>query len=596
MFQNRSSSTELNPSSLNAVLTSHDIENIEDLPAEIERKKQHIKDLENQGKKATATKRKESLAELEELQKLVDKMQVAKLKTSEIGSSIIPQEILDKLSDHDIENIEDLPSEIENRRQQIVELENRGKKATAIKRKESLKELEEIEELIRKIKTGELKKTTETSSFTITQEILDQLSAHDITIVEDLPVEIESRRQQIKQLEAQGKKLTAIKRKKSVEELEELQRLVGKVEVDEATDSVATIKQALEQSIVEDQHSEINHKPETYSLPEVLPDIPVKQAKNLEIDQETLATIDEQEGVTGHELDSSTMCAENKFQQFGSKSTLDIEEQCITEMHAEQLELTATTENTFGINDYQEQQSSESSGSEKTSSELKTDLDTEEEPKEVLKEGIASSTFVTDSKSELKQSLMQPKSISDKANKALSILLSVPEISDSIKQEESIEARKYNELYQRYSCVLTNMPDCAEKSLSLLWIHFESEQFRIKLNNIVESFLTIENVNVVFNQLKIQLEIEGLNDRFVKQTMRKIDAQFVDGGYDPKQTKELSDDFFQILKQIQPVDIDLMLNYIDKALTAAENIKNKDILLLLGGTGTGKCVCNKFVV
>ena len=177
MFQDGLFSSELNQSSLNAILTSHDIETIEDLSSEIERKKQQIKELESQGKKSTAAKRKESLAELEELQKLVDKMKAEKPKGSGTGSSIITQEILDKLSAHDIENIEDLPAEIENRRQQIVELENQGKKATATKRKDSLKELEE---LIKKIKTEELNQSNGSSgSEKISSELKTDLDTEE---------------------------------------------------------------------------------------------------------------------------------------------------------------------------------------------------------------------------------------------------------------------------------------------------------------------------------------------------------------------------------------------------------------------------------
>ena len=51
---------------------------------------------------------------------------------------------------------------------------------------------------------------------------------------------------------------------------------------------------------------------------------------------------------------------------------------------------------------------------------------------------------------------------------ALSLLLSVPDIQGAIKQDESLEARKYCELSQRYVHVLKTMPDCAEKSLAAI--------------------------------------------------------------------------------------------------------------------------------
>jgi hypothetical protein len=89
MLQHELSSDELSKSSINSILASHDIGTIEELPQEIETRKQEIEKLESQGKKSTAVKRKESLRELEELQELVNQMKDEKTGDhSKLGGQI----------------------------------------------------------------------------------------------------------------------------------------------------------------------------------------------------------------------------------------------------------------------------------------------------------------------------------------------------------------------------------------------------------------------------------------------------------------------------------------------------------------------------
>ena len=507
----------------------------------------------------------------------------------ELSSDELSQSSINSiLASHDIGVIEELPQEIETRKQEIEKLESQGKKSTAVKRKESLAELEKLQELLNRIKVEKTATSSGSNYSLVTQEILDRLSSHDIEKIEDLPVEIEIRKQHIKELEAQGKKSTAAKRKKSLEELEDIQKLVSKDEVVSSI-TINDNDQILEKLPSEEICLVASSKKETNFMNEISGAV-VAEAKDLETDQKTIAATNNQKDITCRELSDPVISAEYEIQQSGN-----VEVNSTIVNNAEQPELTVTAEDILGTDDSQEQQ--KTSLAERTSFEpgIGNCLDTKEEAKDLLKEDSTSCSFVTDIKKEQNQTLVSPKIVDDTSNTALLDLLSVPEISDRIIQEESIEARKYNELYKKYKHVLTNMPDCAEKSLSILWIHFESEQFRIKLTSTVESFLTIGDINVVFNKLKTQLQIEGLKDRFVRQTMEKIEVQFADKNYDPNQAKELSDDFFQILKQIQPVDLDLMLHYIDKAISEAEKIKNKDILLLLGGTGTGKSTTIHFL-
>lgn len=173
----------------------------------------------------------------------------------------------------------------------------------------------------------------------------------------------------------------------------------------------------------------------------------------------------------------------------------------------------------------------------------------------------------------------------------LSHLLTIPELEDSIKFGSTFEARKYNEIYQRYTYLMATMPECAEKCITILCIYFEIEGVRKKLG-IAGELLSPDQLEIILNKLKIQLKDEYLTDMFVNATIEKISR--LTRNFSEK-SEELSKEFINLLKYIQPVDVDQMLIYIDKAISAAEKIKGKDIFLLLGGTGTGKTTTIHFL-
>ncbi len=158
-----------------------------------------------------------------------------------------------------------------------------------------------------------------------------------------------------------------------------------------------------------------------------------------------------------------------------------------------------------------------------------------------------------------------------------------------------VSEKKLKELNAKYRQALMIMPECAEKSLLLLLSHFENED--IKLTFMSEDtvqqppFISEEKIDIILEVLESQLLIEALTDRYVNATIKEIKKLLSE-----KSTfNDLFNELFKLLKYIRPLDLDLMLELIGEALEAADKIKDKDVIQLLGGTGTGKSTTIHFL-
>lgn len=125
------------------------------------------------------------------------------------------------------------------------------------------------------------------------------------------------------------------------------------------------------------------------------------------------------------------------------------------------------------------------------------------------------------------------------------------------------------------------IPDCAEKSLATLCAHFQNEAKKKEQSGPV--LLTSAEVLEVFAKVQQQLSNEGFDDASLLDTLRKIEAALVESN-----AEFLAGEFWKLLKEIQPLDMQLMISLIEKTDEAAKKIAGKDIVLLLGGTGAGK--------
>jgi GTP-binding protein EngB required for normal cell division len=150
----------------------------------------------------------------------------------------------------------------------------------------------------------------------------------------------------------------------------------------------------------------------------------------------------------------------------------------------------------------------------------------------------------------------------------------------SIAEQETIQ-----ESFKR----ATQMPDCAEKNLSMLYLHF---QLKVKRGN--SELLAQEEIIKAWASFKDQWRIENVDCNISEYEMERIETALAPGNIDAN-FKFLADEFLIILKKIQPLDMELMIQLIDKTKAAAKKIENKDIILLLGGTGAGKSTTIHFM-
>lgn len=148
------------------------------------------------------------------------------------------------------------------------------------------------------------------------------------------------------------------------------------------------------------------------------------------------------------------------------------------------------------------------------------------------------------------------------------------------KLERSQSFEELQEIQASFAA-LEAVPECAEKSLAKLCGHFQNEVK--KKARLVEPLLTAEEILAVFENLKLQLAQEQLNDFSVNEKLKAIEAILTSAD-----ATVLSGEFWKLLKEIQPLDMELMLGLIAKTKEAAKRIESQDIILLLGGTGAGK--------
>ena len=128
----------------------------------------------------------------------------------------------------------------------------------------------------------------------------------------------------------------------------------------------------------------------------------------------------------------------------------------------------------------------------------------------------------------------------------------------------------------------TCMPDCAEKTLITLYTKLTAELAAEKKDGGHEA-LTPTHILDLLNQLEEQCQEEKLNS-----VLKVIDSlQDLAQGF-PERSSELAAAVRQALKEVQPLDLQALFQRIRATEAAAARIKDQDIILLLGDTGSGK--------
>ena len=188
------------------------------------------------------------------------------------------------------------------------------------------------------------------------------------------------------------------------------------------------------------------------------------------------------------------------------------------------------------------------------------------------------------------------RSSSNQIEKTLSLSFSAP----VMRERQSLLDIELNQIYEHYNMALT-LPDCAEKFLAILVAHFSANEKIAELHQIKEitktetsftTLLTQDQIVPLIQQLNQQMDLEGLIDASVKKSLNKINAIVTKEHF---LATELLRECINLLKYIQPVDFNFMLQLITKTQNAAKRIQDKDIILFLGVTGSGKSTTIHFL-
>ena len=192
-------------------------------------------------------------------------------------------------------------------------------------------------------------------------------------------------------------------------------------------------------------------------------------------------------------------------------------------------------------------------------------------------------------------------------NESCPLAVAVPSPSvDLIIQDNYCETKAISSLdhqqYVKFSLAssLQIVPDCAEKSLSLLHAYFQEESKRLcsfdtSLEHNPQPIKSRDFSIDLITKLDWQLQSEMLEFRAKKDLpeLRKLFNQYATITADTMiDVRELVDSLENVLLRInvaiRPLDVSLLLGSIRGSCMTANLIKDKDIILLLGSTGVGK--------
>ncbi|CAF1428217.1 unnamed protein product, partial [Didymodactylos carnosus] len=129
------------------------------------------------------------------------------------------------------------------------------------------------------------------------------------------------------------------------------------------------------------------------------------------------------------------------------------------------------------------------------------------------------------------------------------------------------------------------MPPCAEKTILGLLEHFEQKLLEDYLYS-QEQNLIIEMLSELYDQIKRQ----GLLSEEIQTSLQNLSIA-VNSGNDLSS----ADILHELQKRIRPLNVPEIQRLVSKAKKAAELIRNKDIILLVGETGSGKSTTIQFL-
>ncbi|CAF1267185.1 unnamed protein product [Adineta steineri] len=151
-------------------------------------------------------------------------------------------------------------------------------------------------------------------------------------------------------------------------------------------------------------------------------------------------------------------------------------------------------------------------------------------------------------------------------------------ISNTEEKSERIELN--NLLHQ-----LTEMPECAEKTLMELLEYF----YRRLLNDNTNETMS-NSIRSKLTQVQSQLQNEDLLSKQIEMKLQEINRTI-----DNQDCSVILYNLNKILKLIRPLNLQEIERYIKRSEQTANLIRDKDIILLIGITGSGKSTTIQFL-
>ena len=589
-------------------LKHHEIENAINLPQEIEDVTKTIEELDKKGKKKQADEQRRVLEELKHLQAISEKIQAllsAQSDTTWKEREALQKELQEGLSNHEIEDTTNLPQEIEDLTKTIEELDKKGKKKQAEEQRKVLEELKCLQAISEKINTllSARPDPTRKEREALQRELQEGLDHHEISDAENLSQEIEDATRTIEELDKKGKKKQADDQRKALEELKHLQAVYEKIktlvsESDPTRKEREALQRELQKGLNNHEINDANNLPyEIEDLNKKIEELD-KKGKKKQADEQRkmleelkhLQAISEkvkallsarpdptrkerealqrelQEGLNNHEIhDANSLPQEvqdltktiEELDKKGKKKQADEQRKVLEELNyllSIQNKIVALT---GGYNQ----------GKAMLSKEPAQGLLTKENKNLVRSETLSKSTKPS------KDSLTRE-------DEDECLVLSQAEKSEDKFDHNEVEHIVH--LFRNFS----SMPPCAEGSLmaliyyTLLKLYENEDLSNLKIERPKQ---LDKDITQGFEKLKAQLKREELDSVQRGETLIKCQS-LVEARCWSLAREELE----TLLRDVRPLDIQETLHLIAKGMKAADLITGENIILLLGGTGSGK--------
>ncbi|CAF4051597.1 unnamed protein product [Adineta steineri] len=130
-----------------------------------------------------------------------------------------------------------------------------------------------------------------------------------------------------------------------------------------------------------------------------------------------------------------------------------------------------------------------------------------------------------------------------------------------------------------------DMHPCAEKTVMQVLEHFQ----RINRNG-NQNLSDQKSINEILNQLRKQIQKQELFSEKIQENLQDLERYV-----SCQNISLILRCLIEILSQIRPLDVHEIERLVNKAKTAAKLIAGKDIILLIGETGTGKSTTIQFL-